>query len=291
MRSNRGEVVTLVLVVCGLLGATQLVPNWRPSHWFANDEVAENAKRLTEAQTALSKAQLEAKQAQDTLKALNEAERAKERAQAQFGHQMVVGASKALESATPAPETALARSLLSRANIALALAIGELPPDKQTEVFQIVAQTLSGAQADLEAANKKLAEMDKALAVTTNERDALKTRIPKMETELANKEALVVAKSTEVAAKTQDIVATARKLKDEVDRSGSAGALVEKLGWVIGILVSGYLFLAYVLPVITQGLNAGALKNCLRGLSGWILNPVHHVDARKTIDTLRDQIV
>lgn len=221
MRSRRGVIPVVYLVVIGLIAASQAVPDFRITNLFAKDKVKSADLALKKAQDDLVKAEADAKASQIALEAARKAEREKQVSQVAYSQEMAQGASEALRNATPEPPVKLAMSLLERTNTGLAAAIGSLPLDKQAEIVKIVSDSLSGVQARLDEANAQLAAKDKSLAVTTSERDTLKSQIPILQTQVEAKDKIVLQKTSEVAQKTQAIVAVAQNLQAEIKKSGS----------------------------------------------------------------------
>jgi hypothetical protein len=98
--------------------------------------------------------------------------------QSQYSQQMVHGIPIALARAPQTPEVVFATGLAKRASTGLAAAIGELPPDKQSEIAFLVEQALSAKQAEVDAANwRRLPLKDKELAVTTAEKKVIEAKV------------------------------------------------------------------------------------------------------------------
>ena len=254
LKSQRGVIdpLTITLIALGLLGATQFVPNWRVTNLFKRDQVAATSKALAQANADLAKAQADAKTAQDALETARKAELAKKDAQIRYAQQMAAGASESLTKASPEPPVKLALALLDRTNHGLAVAIGDLPADKQAEIIKIVSDSLSGVQARLDAANAALAVKDKELTVATVERDALKVQIPKLETQLATKDADVKQATAIAAQKQTALVSAAQKVQAEIKENGSLGALTDKLEWLLVFCGILYVVVHFALPSLAQ---------------------------------------
>lgn len=251
--SNRGEVVTVVLIVLGALGATQLVPNWRLSAIFAKPPPT---TELVKAQADLAAAKADATRANAALLAAQQAERDKKDAQIAYSQQMAAGAAEALRTATPEPPVKLAISLLDRTNTGLAAAIGSLPPDKQAAIVKIVEDSLSGIQARLDSANAALAIKDRELAVATSERETLKAELPKLQTKLDAKEAVVAQQAVIVADTTAKVVVYANNAAAKEKEAGSLGATVHNLWVALGFLVAGVVIFLGVKDVVLPSLAA-----------------------------------
>lgn len=284
MKTQGFAIPVLVYWLAGGALLSQTIPNWRITSWF---KPAPPTAALLQAQADLDKAKNEAKVANDALEAVKRVEEARKREQSTFGQEMAHGAEVALKTAPESPQVALAKSLLSRANPALVLALGELPADKRNEILLVISQSLSGVSSELEMANQTLAIRDRDLVIATQERDLLKKRIPLLEEDSREKGKIVEAATAREQKKSQEVVVYAQKMADEIHKSGGLFAQLEKLWRRIILLIVGYVFMAFILPGIVQVMGAGKLKNLLRDLSGYVLNPLHHHDAKTTINELK----
>jgi hypothetical protein len=246
---NSGEVATIVLVVLGLLGATQLVPNWRVTNLFSKGPAT---KELRAAQEAAAKANAEAVAAKANYEAALLKQQQKTAEQAQYSQQMVHGIPIALARAPQTPEVVFASGLARRASKGLSEAIGELPASQQSEIAFLVDQALSAKQAEVDAANAALALKDKELAVTTAEKKQIEAKLPELEKKVVATEAKVVATEGVVVAKTNEVAVYADKAAEKEKEAGSLGTLVHKLFWVIGVLALLYVFVHFVLPSLAQ---------------------------------------
>lgn len=250
MKNNsRGEVLTIVLVVAGLLGATQLVPNWRVGNLFAKGPAT---KELRAAQDAAAKAQADAATAKANYETALLEQRTKTVQQSQYSQQMIHGIPIALARAPQTPEVIFASGLAKRASTGLAAAIGELPADKQSEIAFLVEQALSAKQAEVDAANAALALKDKELAVTTAEKKQIEAKLPVLEKQAQTAEAKAVAAESIVVVRTNEVATYAEKAAEKEKEAGSLGTLVYKLFWVIGALAATYIFVHFILPSLAQ---------------------------------------
>lgn len=286
---QRGEALTTILVVVGLLAATQLVPNWRPQNWGIFQK-APATQQLTVAQAELDKAKAEAAKAEAALKAYQDADARRKDGQLRYGQQMAAGAAESLSlvpSAARGPEVNLASSLLLRANTGLAAAIGDLPADKQAEIHAIVAGSLSKVQAELDAARTALAVKDNELAVSIAERKKLEVEIPALQAAVAAKEKELAKQAGIVAEKTQAVVSFATKAEEKDREAGSFKAQLEKLLRIVLWIAGIYAFLAFVLPGLIKHLDSGRLKDSLRGVAGYLTSPLLYMDAKKKISDLK----
>ncbi len=250
MKNNcRGEALTIVLVVLGLAGATQLVPNWRVTNLFKKGPPT---KELREAQEAAVKAQAEAAATKAAYEAALVAQRGKTSDQVRYSQQMTHGIPLALARAPQTPEVVFASGLAKRASKGLAEAIGELPPDKQDEITFLVTQALSAKQAEVDAANASLALKDKELAVTTAEKKTIEAKIPMLEDKAHAAETKAIAAEGVVVVKTNEVAVYAEKAAEKEKEAGSLGALVVKISWGAGILFLLYIFAHFILPSLAQ---------------------------------------
>lgn len=287
--AQRGEALTTILVVVGLLAATQLVPNWRPQNWGIFQK-APATQQLTTAQAELDKAKAEAAKAEAALKAYQDADARRKDSQLRYGQQMAAGAAESLSlvpSASRGPEINLASSLLLRANTGLAAAIGDLTAEKQAEIHAIVAGSLSKVQAELDAARTALAVKDNELAVSIVERRKLEAEIPALQATVAAKEKELEKHVAVVAEKTKQVVSFAARAEEKDREAGSFKTQLEKLLCVTLWIAGVYAFLAFVLPGLIKHLDSGRLKDSLRGVAGYLTSPLLYMDAKKKISDLK----
>lgn len=238
-----------VLYVLGALAATQLVPNWRLSNLFAKGP---GTAQLTEAQKKLDQLQADSTAALAKLKSAQDEALAKQQEQIRYSQEMEAGAVEALKRAPVSTEVTLASGFLTRANAGLSAAIGNLPQAQQAEIMAIVEGALSSKQAEVDAAKATLAQRDKDLAGETAQRKLLEAQIPPLTAAVAAKEKQVIAAQSVVTAKTAQVVAYADKAAKEAEESGSLGALVERLGWILGTVVMVLIFANWILPSLAQ---------------------------------------
>ncbi len=249
-RNCRGAApIVLLLYVVGALGATQLVPNWRVSNIFSKGN---GTKELRAAQDEAAKAKADAATAQSKYETALLEQKTKTIQQGQYSQQMVAGIPLALARAPQTPEVVFATGLAKRAANGLAAAIGELPPDKQSEIVFLVEQALSAKQAEVDAARAALALKDKELATTTAEKKVIEAKLPALENEAKVAEVRAVAAEGIVAAKTNQVAVYADKMAEKEKEAGSLGALVQKLFWVIGVILVLYVFAHFILPSLAQ---------------------------------------
>jgi hypothetical protein len=256
MKANcRGAAPLILIYVVAALGLTQLVPNWRVGNLFAKGPAT---KELRAAQEAAAKAKLEAEEAKSKYEKALIDERTKTVQQSQYSQQMVHGIPIALARAPQTPEVVFATGLAKRASTGLAAAIGELPPDKQSEISFLVEQALSAKQAEVDAALAALAAKDKELAVTTAEKKVIEAKFPVLEQQAKAAEIKAVAAERWSSLKTNEVAVYAEKAAEKEAENGSLGHLVQKLFWAIGFLAALYIFRPLHLAVTRAGVPGRA---------------------------------
>jgi hypothetical protein len=284
MRSDKGVIdAGLLLVAAAALAVGVVAGGWKPTEWFRKKPPT---AELTKLQSDLAIAQAELARAAAEKAAAEQAERAKQAEQVRYAQQMTAGAAESL-SRQPTehrtPQTQLASDLLKRSELALGLAIGTLPHDKQAEILRIVDGALSSVQAERDAARQALAAKDAELRQVTLERDAVKAELPKLAAKVSDAEQRAEQVQAQVTAKTELVKAAAEKLDAERRKAGSFAAQVDKLWRIAFWIAGGWAFLTFILPGIVKHLEAGRLKNTLRDLSGYAANPLLYHDAKKKL--------
>lgn len=281
---TRGTVGIDILIVAGVISAAaMLVGQWKPLKFLEKKPPVEQLSKL---QSDLDKANANLKEAQAREKAVVDAERARQEQQVRYAQQMQSGAQESLDR-QPAEhrteQTRLAISLLKRSELALALAIGQLPPEQQAEILKIVDKALSEVAADRDEALRLLKAKDAELRNVTSERDDLKREIPKLAAAVKAAEARVETKESEVKV-VQAKLSTWAIIKDKADRHASSLAgQVESLWNGFLWLAAAYVVIVFILPGIVKYMNAGPLKTVLRDVSGFTANPLLYLDARKKL--------
>jgi hypothetical protein len=187
-----------------------------------------------DAQIAALNQQIQAKQAQGNTDQTN---------QVRTGQQMTVGAGFALVGAPPSPQVKLASSLIGRANTALNAAIGNLPQAQQDEITQIVNQSLSGQQTQLDEANGALATKDAQLAAMTADRDQVKTDLIQLQAQHSTLQTADADIHAQLTAKTTEAQNTAS------EKSGLL-AKIQFLTICIAVIIGILLLLNWVLPLM-----------------------------------------
>ncbi len=248
-RNTRGAIPIIVLYIVGALGLTQLVPNFRPSHWF---EKGPQTKALQAAQEAAAKAKADAEAAESRYAAALADQKAKAISASQYSQQMIAGVPVALARAPQTPEVVFASSLAKRAANGLSVAIGDLPQDKQQEITFIVEQALSAKQAEVDAAKSALALKDKELSDTKDAKIAIEAKLPVLEQQAKVADAKATAAEGQVVLKTNAVAAYAEKMAEKEKEAGSLGAFANKLVfWLVAIGI-GYVVVHFALPSLAQ---------------------------------------
>lgn len=247
--SARGFVVWPVLVVLGLLGASQAIPNFRLTHLFAP---APPTKELIQAQADAARAKAEAETARAELLAARQAQAAKVQDLTRSGHQMVAGIPEALKDEPQTVGVKLATSLANRAGDRLTAAIGGLPADLQAEITRIVADAKSDDAKRIKAAEDALAAKDRELKSTVAAKAVLEAQLPALQATVTAKDAALAAKDQVVVQKTGELITFTDKLVAKEKEAGSLGSQVTKLLWLIAILAGLYAFAHFILPSLSQ---------------------------------------
>lgn len=283
MRTRGTVIVEVALIVALVGGAALAIGNWKPFGWMEKKPPTEQLSKL---QSELDKTQADLREAQAREQAAAAAERAKQEKQVRYAQQMQSGAQEALERQPVehrTEQTKLAVSLLNRSELALALAIGQLPPDQQAEILQIVDKALSAVASERDEAQRLLRAKDDELRAVTRERDAIKDALPELQAKVKEAEAKAAAKTEEVKV-AQVKLTTWAIIKGKADRhassiAGQLDAVWNGLLWLFG----GYVVIVFILPGIVKHMDAGPLKTVLRDVSGFTANPLLYLDARKKL--------
>lgn len=245
--------------------------------------------QLTKLQSDLAKSQADTANAQQAATAAIAAERARLETMLRSAQQDTLGiitAQNRVPAVNRTAELKLATAMANRVSFKLVAAVGALPQDQQDAMVQLIDQALSDKQSEVDAANAKLAARDKEFATVSAERDTIKAEIPVLTAKAAKAEETTKAVQAQVTAKTDEVKIFADKADAKERENGSlSGALASAIRWLIGIAI-GWVFLAFVLPAIVKVMRAGPIKNFLRDVSGFILNPIHHADAKTKIADL-----
>ena len=282
MKSARGAIDPISLVVIGVVALT--LGGWRPLDMFKKKP---DTAQLTQLQADLAKAQLDAEKARQDKDAAVAAERAKLEAQVRSAQQDNLGAETALKKVPAShqtPEVKLAARMTQRVSLKLATAIGRLPQDQQEAMVELVEQALSDKQAEVDEANRKLAQMDSDFKAITAERESLKAEIPKLTQRAVNAEETAKATQAEVTAKTNEVKEQANRLFASQMENGSLWSNLKRGLLIIGAL---WAFWVFGIPGIVKHLSSGnPLKGLLRDVNGYCLNPLTYHDARQKLSEL-----
>lgn len=287
---NRGTVLVDVLVIAAVVAVAARVAGWNPAKMF---EKGPPVAQLEQARADLDKAKSDLADAQARLGAVQKADAERKDSQVGYAQEMVAGAQEAL-SRQPVEhqteQTVLATQFLDRTELALALAIGRIPEAQQQQIITLVDKALSKYDADRKEAYRLLKLKDDELQQTARERDAIKSELPKLEQKVAGLEETVRDKDDKLA-KAETKLGVWATIKDKADRhNASMSGLVERMTRGAIILGCAYVFIVFILPGIVKHMQSGPLKNALRATSGYLANPLLHLDAAKKIDQLKRQI-
>lgn len=281
MKGIRGAIDPVTLILVGALAAGVIGGGWKPSNWFKK---APPTEQLTKLQAELEQAKKAAEQAEKDKQAAIAAERAKLETQIRSAQADNLGTETALKKVRPegqTPEVKLAARMAQRVSLKLATAIGRLPVEEQEAMVTLIEQALSDKQAEVDEANRKLAEADAQFKAVTGEREQLKAQIPVLSERARKAEEMASLKASEVGAKTEEIKKVADKLYQADQENGSLWSNVKRGAFILGGI---YLFLAVGLPAIVKHMAPGnPLKSVLRDISGLTLNPLLHLDAKHKI--------
>lgn len=284
---NRGEALMTVVAVVALLGGVVL-GGWKPLEFLRKKPPTE---QVSQAQRDLDSARAELARIQREQEDAKAAERAKQEDQVRYAQQMQAGAQESLDRQPDEHKTAqtrLASSLLKRSELALGLAIGGLPADKQAEIVRIVDGALSSVQKERDEAISRLQEIDRELKTVTQERNSAKKQLETIAPKLEEAQIAANERAELLKEKTQKLSDYAQKLDAKVRESGSLGAQLDNVLRIAIWIACGYAFLVYLLPGILKHMEAGRAKNFLRDVSGYATNPLLYHDARKKIAALQD---
>lgn len=257
MRSRRGAVDPVSLVVIGLV-AILAVPNWRPWNW---GKKAPPTAELVAAQKDAAQAKATAAALQARVDAIAVQNEVKKQEQLTYTHQQLIGAIESNAKAPDSLERAITDAFLQRADIGFNAAVGKLDPALREEVIGIVAQLRSGDQAKIAAANAMLAEKDKELNEATVARVKLEADAVIVKAQRDKAQAEAAKKSANETKLTAQVVSYANKSYEKEKEAGSLGATVEKLFWILGFCVGGYILIHFFLPLWAQSYpNIGWLQ-------------------------------
>jgi hypothetical protein len=246
--SRRGivpVVVVALVAACAALG-------WAGIHFNLFASAKPDVAGLSTDQQKLALAQAAAAEAQAQLDAAKAAATSQQLSQVRNAQQMVAGATAAVTRAPVGPETALAGSLLIRANTGLAAAIGDLPSDKQAEIQAIVGEALSKSADQVATAQATLATKDIELKTATAARIDAETKATALASTVQHTAAQATAAENALTAKTDEVKAWA-EAKAASDAKGSllSGEVSSLVKWGL-LLGSVYFAIHYLLPILVQ---------------------------------------
>lgn len=251
---TRGDITIVVLVVLGLVAASQAVPNFRPTNWFKKD--AAHTQELAKAEADAAKARQEALDARKQLESIVAEQQQKTLEQVQYSQQMIAGIPRALAKEEQTAGVRLATGLAIRASGGLAAAIGDLPLDKQEEIIKIVDGVLSGVVDERNEALRQLAAKDAELRVISQTKASLEAQLPALQATVKAKDEQLAVQTAKVAETTAKVVSYADKAALKEKEAGSLGAQVDKLGTLLLILGFAYLIVHFVLPSLAADFPA-----------------------------------
>ena len=282
MKPSRGDGGTTLILILALLGATQLVPNWRLSRVFSGEDKAHIAQ-LEKERAEQTRLRVEAERARTLAETTKVEERAALETQVRGAQQMEQGAVLALQRIPDehrTKEVVLASSFLTRSGLRLAHAIGGLPKEQGAEIVALVDDLLSDAQARVDAANATLAAKDQEAKLLAAERDRLRVEvIPKLERAANDRAAEVKEVERKVGDLTTQVADKARQYEEKDRQAGSAEALLYKVLAVVGVVFATWFFFAFVAPGILKTMKPGTAKNLLRSVAGHTTSPILYRDA------------
>jgi len=203
-------------------------------------------------QQKLAEAQAAAAQAQQQLAAAKDAAAAAQWAQTRQAQEMSAGVAKALAVAPVSPAVTLAVGLNSRAQVALAAAIGGLPAAQQDEIVGIVNEALSQSAAQVADAQAKLAAKDGDLQTQTAARSAAETKAAQLATTVATTTAAQAAAEAAYNAKVNETATIAQNLSDEQAKGSLLSNEVKSLIGYLLLIGGVYFFVHYLLPILAQ---------------------------------------
>lgn len=275
LAKTRGVIPVIVLYVLGAAALTQLVPDWRLPNLFAKKPPT---IELAKAEQALATAKADAAESEAKLKAAQAVEQAKIAALLGGSQQMLQGVNLALKRAPASPEVTLAMGLADRASLGLKSAIGDLPADRQAEILAIVDGALSAKQAEVDAANAKLAAKDAELKQVTADKLLIQAKIPQFEVAVEKAKTAQTAAEGTVAAKTAEIVTYAEKMAAKEKEAGSLAAFgqnILKLLALVAVVALGLLCgLAYLK---FHSVGIAGLASVVKDIKAGV-DPIHALD-------------
>lgn len=222
----------LIYVLAGFLAGT-FAGTWKP---FLGFHKAPPTQEVTQLQAQVTTAQQAAAKAEKDKDTAIEANKAALSAQVRAAQTDNVGTVEAIKKAPPSPEVSLALRMAQRVDLKLAVAIGKLPEADQQAMVELIEQALSGKQAEVDAANAKLAKADADFRAITAQRDQIAAQIP-----VLTQRAVEAAKQAETVqaaynGKVNEVNDWAAKKAEADKRAGSFfGAFSSMRHWAMGI--------------------------------------------------------
>lgn len=281
---TRGSVGVDLLIAGAVLAALAGLAGWKPLDIFKKDPPVAKLEQL---QAELVLAREIAEKAKIEAERIAQEERDRKDEQTRHAQQMVVGAKSSLQkipAAQQLAETALASDLLTRAEFALGLAIGNLPENQRAEILLIVDRALSNVQAERDQARAQLLQKDAELKIITEERLKLIQEGEDKLRDLAKKDAEKRALEEKVDATSSKVSDWARRAVENEKKAGSLSAAFERLLYTVAIVAALYFFFVFVVPGIVKTMRPGKAKSILRDASGFLTSPLLYLDAKHKLD-------
>lgn len=212
-------------------------------------------EQLSQTQTELAKARAAQAEAEARLAQIQAQRDATVAKQLDYAQQMNAGAVLALGRIAPGqvtPEVKLASELSQRAQAGLDAARGRLPPEAQKEIEQLVAQALSAKSAEVEAYKLTIAEKDKALSVSIQQKAALEAVIPSLKADAE----VAKAKTGTFEAKADMLVKQVADYADQKAKESAEAGSWRAYFWLAVKIAVGlallYFFVHFMLPLLSQ---------------------------------------
>lgn len=281
LKNRSGVIDGLSLVLIAAVGIGVVAGGWKPLNLFKKQPQTE---QLTKLQSELEQAKKAAEQAEKDKQTAIAAERAKLESQIRSAQADNLGTETALKkvrSEAQTPEVKLAARMAQRVSLKLATAIGRLPIEEQEAMVTLIEQALSDKQAEVDEANRKMAEMDASFKAVTGEREQLKAQIPVLAEKARKAEETASVKALEVEAKTDEIKKVADKLYRADQENGSLWSNLQRGAFILG---AAYLFITFWVPGFIKHLKpTNPIKGLLRDASGYLSSPLLYHDAKSKL--------
>ena len=278
---------TLVLILALGFGGGVAAGHWHPLAFLAPKAPTGELDKARAERDALKK-QLDDSNAKSKADAIAIA--AKTDTQLAGVQQMAAGAHLAharVPLAHQVAEERLADSFVTRVQIRLVSIRGAMSAEDEAEIEQIVAGALSAKQAEVDAANAKLAVKDEDFQRVTQEKAAVLADKAKVDATVAVQEATLKAKDTKVDDLTGQVSDWAVKKEAADAKAGSLfGALTSAKHWLEGLGLVAALIAAVAL-YLRMGL--GSVGKALHPLQK-VLSPADYQAVVTGLDGETDKL-